>query len=311
MAGVIDPGSFGCSAKLSFDETSRLASASGADAGDFSHIAAGIGLVMSIDRVHRCAEEWERFARIALNHAFGDVVCAGATPIQALLSFEFGLDASAADHAACSGAFARELAARGVAQGKCHSAQGSGVTAVTIAAVAAADPAAHRPVLREGTIRISRPIGVFKLHYLHEMGIEVDAPETLDLLERPDDEEFHQVPWSFVTDVSGHGLLGAATQVARSQGLAIELALSRRHAVSADVLSVPVECLQNPPESYGIDLSEAKVDAVILTTLRETAGPYLGFVENGIEDGVREGRTGIVIGRYRKADWSVVVSWVE
>ena len=75
-------------------------SASGADAGDFSYIGDGGGLVTSIDRVHRCAEDWGRFARIALNHAFGDVVCAGATPIQALLSFEFGLDASVADHAA-------------------------------------------------------------------------------------------------------------------------------------------------------------------------------------------------------------------
>ena len=80
----------------------------------------------------------------------------------------------------------------------------------------------------------------------------MDAPEALDLLEQPAYVEFHQMPWSLVTDVSGHGLLGAATQVARSQGLAIELGLSSRHAISADVLSVPVECLQNPPASYGV-----------------------------------------------------------
>lgn len=311
MAGVIEPDFFGCSAKLSFDETSRLASASGADTGDFSYIADGGGLVTSIDRVHRCAEDWGRFARIALNHAFGDVVCAGATPIQALLSFEFGVDASVADHAGCSEAFARELTARGIALGKCHSARGSGVTAVTIAALAAVDPAARGPVLREGTILISRPIGAFKLHYLREMGIDVDAPEALDLLEHPADLEFHQMPWSLVTDVSGHGLLGAATQVARSQGLAIKLDLSSRHAISADVLSVPVECLQNPLASYGVDLGAVEAEAVVLTTLRETAGPYLGFVEDGIGDGLPEGVTGIVIGRYRRADWSVVVSWVE
>jgi hypothetical protein len=311
LAGVIEPDFFGCSAKLSFDETSKLASASGADAGDFSRIPSGGGLVTSIDRVHRCAKDWGRFARIALNHAFGDVVCAGASPIQALLSFEFGLDASAADHAACSEAFARELAARRIALGKCHSARASGVTAVTIAALAATHPAARRHVLRRGTIRISRPIGAFKLHYLHEMGIEVDAPEALDLLERPGDEKFHQVPWSLVTDVSGHGLLGAATQVARSQGLAIELALSRSHAVSADVLSVPVECLQNPPASYGCDLGAIEAEAIVLTTLRETAGPYLGFMEDGIRDGSPEGGAGIVIGRYRRADWSVGVSWAE
>lgn len=308
---MIEPDFFGCSAKLSFDETSRLASASGADAGDFSHVPHRGGFVTSIDRVHRCADDWGLFARIALNHAFGDVVCAGATPIQALLSFEFGLDASVADHAACSAAFVRELFARGVALGKCHSARGSGVTAVTIATLAAADPAARRPVLREGTIRISRPLGAFKLHYLREMGIGVDAPEALDLLDRIADEEFHKVQWSLVTDVSGHGLLGAVTHLARSQGLAIDLGLSSRHAVSTDVLSVPVECLQNPLASYGVDLGAINAEAIVLMTLRETAGPYLGFVEDGIGDELPEGGTGMVIGRYRRAEWSVGVSWIE
>src|SRR3546814_2377723 len=67
-------------------------------------------------RSHRCARDWGRFARIALNHAFGDVVCAGSAPLQVMLSFEFGVDAEGgADHAACSSAFADELTTRGIA----------------------------------------------------------------------------------------------------------------------------------------------------------------------------------------------------
>ena len=78
MAGLICPDYFGCSGKLSFGETQRLARAVGNDqaGSDFSNISAVGEIVSSIDRVHRCTKEWDRFARIALNHAFGDVVCA-------------------------------------------------------------------------------------------------------------------------------------------------------------------------------------------------------------------------------------------
>src|SRR3546814_7261883 len=110
-------------------------------------------------RSHRCARDWGRFARIALNHAFGDVVCAGSAPLQVMLSFEFGVDAEGgADHAACSSAFADELTTRGIALGKCHSGRTSGVTAVTIAVIAGR-PARPTLSLRRGRIYLSRPIG--------------------------------------------------------------------------------------------------------------------------------------------------------
>lgn len=304
---MIGPDAFGCSAKLSFQETVRLAGATGEVAGDFSRVPGAGDLVTSIDRVHRCAADWARFARIALNHAFGDVVCAGAVPVQALLAFEFGIDASEEDRATCSEAFVRELSVRGVSLGKCHSAQGAGVTAVTVAVTAR--PLTVRPELREGTIRISRPVGAFKLHYLHEMGVEVDAPEAIQLLEHPDDDEFHRAPWSLVTDVSGHGLLGAMTQVGRGHGLAIWLDLSSRHAVSPEVLTVPVECLQNAPSSYGVDLSDLSPEALILATLRETAGPFLGFLEDDLGARLPGGGPGVRIGRYSRAGGRVDVSW--
>ena len=55
----------------------------------------------------------------------------------------------------------------------------------------------------------------------------------------------------------------------------------------------------------GSDLGALKAEAIVLTTLRETAGPYLGFVEDGIGNRLPEGGTGMVIGRYRRSDWSV------
>ena len=258
--------------------------------------------------MHRCAANWHRFARIALNHAFGDVVCAGAVPVEAMLSFEFGIDASEAEHAACSEAFARELKTRGVALGKCHSGRTDGVTAVTIATLAVG-ASRLRPSLREGSIYLSRPIGVLKLLYLSEMGIEVDACDAISLLEWPRDEAFHAVPWDLVTDISGHGLLGAAAQVAESQSIEIGLSLSPRHAASANVLSISVECLQNPPATYGPVLGSLDAAAEALATLRETAGPFLGFVETGSDVGQAAVRIGLPVGHYREGVPKVEVSW--
>src|SRR3546814_6552145 len=86
---MIETDVFGCSAKLPFAETEALAAAG--DGGDFSILRCDGEIATSIDRVHRCARDWGRFARIALNHAFGDVVCAGSAPLQVMLSFEFGV----------------------------------------------------------------------------------------------------------------------------------------------------------------------------------------------------------------------------
>lgn len=305
---MIEPDFFGCSAKLAFAETVALA-ATGNGGGDFSTLACDGTVVTSIDRVHRCARDWGRFARIALNHAFGDVACAGAAPIQAMLSYDFGADAqSYADHSACSAAFADELAVRGVALGKCHSGRSSGVTAVTIAVIAAA-PARPAWPLRRGRIFMSRPIGALKLLYLSEMGIEVDNAEAVNLLERPGSELFQRQEWAAMTDVSGHGLLGAAMQVALRHGIDIELALSDQLALSADVLQTPVECLQNPPTSYGRPLDGIDPKAVALATLRETAGPFVAFLEDDAASVRDAGGGGIEVGRYGVGRGSVRLAW--
>jgi hypothetical protein len=309
---MIDPDFFGCSGKLSYDETRALTLASGRPVvtGDFSEIASVGRVVTSVDRVHRCAKDWNLFARIALNHAFGDVVCAGAKPVQAMLSFEFGIDAPASDRGECSSAFARELAARGISLGKCHSGYGSGVTAVTIATLATA-PARAQLSLGTGEIYLSRPIGAFKLHYLSEMGVDTATAQPSDLLETHVYEAFHDLPWTHVTDVSGHGLLGAVAQAAAIYGLWIDLTLSAAHAVSPEVLSVPVECLQNPLSSYGVAMADADARATTLVTMRETAGPYLGFIEDGPRDGEVVQPSGLLVGRYRQGTEGIDISWSE
>lgn len=309
---MICPDFFGCSGKLSFSETRLLASASGhPDAGtDFSKLVTEGTIVSSIDRVHRCARDWDRFARIALNHAFGDVLCAGATPVQAMLSFEFGIDTPEGEYAACSKAFARELATRGVALGKCHSGRTDGVTAVTIATLAAR-PSRLTQKLQIGSIYLSRPIGALKLQYLSEIGIEIEAGGTLRLLERPDDDVFHGVSWDLLTDISGHGMLGAVAQVAQDHALEVDLCLAPRHAITPEVLSLPVECLQNLPDSYGFPLNAPDPAAELLATLRETAGPFLGFIEDASVHAYATTELGIPVGRYRRGEWKVDISWTE
>lgn len=305
---MIEPDFFGCSAKLAFAETDALAAGNGSD---FSRLAWDRALVTSIDRVHRCARDWSRFARIALNHAFGDVACAGAAPIQVMLSYEFGIDAhSPADHFACSAAFADELAGRGIALGKCHSGRSPGVTAVTIAVIAAGAARPARP-LRRGRILLSRPIGALKLLYLSEMGIQVENAEAVFLLERPGTELFQRLPSAAMTDISGHGLLGAVIHMAVQNEIDVDLILSERLALSADVLATPVECLQNPALSYGRPLDGFDSRAVALATLRETAGPLLAFLEDDAAAAMDATGAGIDVGSYGPGHGMVGLTWQE
>lgn len=287
-----------------------LVAANGAPAvtGDFSEIVSAGRIVTSIDRIHRCAQAWDQFARIALNHAFADVLCAGGRPIQVMLSFEFGIDISPAERIACSSAFNHELNARGIPLGKCHSGHGAGVTAVTIATLASAPMNTPR-VLRQGRIFLSRPIGAAKLLYLSELGDDVAGDNAVTMLEAGPDPSFLNSGWSVVSDVSGHGLLGAAIQIGALHKLRIDLELSATHAISPEVLAVPAECLQNPFSSYGIPADNIDERAVTLATLRETAGPFLGFVEDG--DELDQRMSGLFVGRYREEGEGIGISWLE
>lgn len=111
-------------------------------------------------------------------------------------------------------------------------------------------------------------------------------------------------------DVSGHGLLGAVAQVAETYGLEITLRLSADHAISPEIFERPVECLQNSMASYGIPLGDWDVPAVALATLRETAGPFLGFAEDDAEGDSPTDRVGLQVGRYRRGEWKVGGLWL-
>lgn len=308
MACLICPDFFGCSGKLSYRETRSLASAAapGNVGSDFSSLTTEGVVVSSIDRVHRCAEDWDQFARIAINHAFGDVICAGATPVQAMISFEFGIDVGDNGAILCSEAFARELEIRGVALGKCHSCSTGSATAVTIATLGA-NPLRLEPKLHAGNIYLSRKIGALKAKYLTEIGAEVSDPDIPKLLEYPRDKNFHDVPWTLLTDVSGHGVLGSVGQVAQRYDLEISLELGPDDAILPEILSRPIECLQNPLESYDLSLENVHPAAEMLVTLRETAGPFIGFVDDSA--GGEGDKVGILIGRYRQGEAGVQVSW--
>lgn len=306
---MICPDFFGCSGKLPYSETRRLAEAAGnRDCSDFAHFVCDGAMVSSIDRIHRCARDWDVFARVALDHAIGDVLCAGAFPVQAMLSFEFGADADEAGRTICSAAFARELALRGVQLGKCHSGLSSGVTAVTVA-VLGARSTRLRSVPKEGSLFLSRPVGALKLLYLSELGTPGDTNPLATPPSKPGDE-FNVVPWSLVIDVSGHGLLGAVAHAAAMHGLSVDLALSEAHAASSDVLSVEVECLQNPPQSYDLVLEGFDSRAIALATLRETAGPFVGFLEKGREADY-SAINWIPLGRYAAGDGRIELTWTE
>jgi len=306
---MIDPDFFGCSGKLSFEETRSLATASGRSVGtgDFSEVTSDGRIVTSIDRIHRCAKDWKHFARIALNHAFGDVICASATPMQVMLSFEFGTDVTPAERIECSTAFGHELAERGISLGKCHSSHVSGVTAVTVATLARAQDR-PQPNLRKGRIYLSHPIGAFKLHYFAEMGFDDFSKRTAEIAMISKDMDFHRWDWALMTDVSGHGLMGAVLQAAANQGLTIDLELSRAHAMSPEVLAIPVGCLQNSVSSYGSDMTELDERARILLTLRETAGPFVGFAEDASSEA---DPPGLLLGRYHKGIGEIDISWTE
>ncbi|MBS1004367.1 hypothetical protein [Acetobacter thailandicus] len=300
---------FGCSGKLPFNETRSLAMANGASAtiGDFSEFTSKGRVITSIDRIHRCAKDWTRFARIALRHAFADVKCAGAIPLQVMLSFEFGKDVTADERKECSNAFGCELFRNGISLGKCHSSQSLGETAVTIATFGQASEKPQAEV-NSGRLYLSHPIGAFKLHYLAEMGFDDITSAAFDLAEIREDNDFCCWDWTILTDVSGHGLMGAILQVATNHSLAIDLELSRNHILAPEVMAIPATCLENSIDSYGIDMSSIDERARMLITLRETAGPFVGFIDDAVNKG---SPPGLELGRYHKRTDRIEISWKE
>src|SRR3546814_13333334 len=89
----------------------------------------------------------------------------------------------------------------------------------------------------------------------------------------------------------------------------VEIALSDRLVLSTDVLATPVECLQNPAASFGRPLDGIDPRAVALATLRETAGPFVAFLEAGAGGAQEASRPGLEAGRYGTGRGEVRRNW--
>ena len=309
---MIDPDYFGCSSKLSYAELRRvneevLPKSVGAD---FSSLNCEGTTVLSIDRVHRCADDLSLFAKIAVGHVLGDILCAPAIPLHALVAFEFGIDLASSGREELSSAVAAQLRARGIELGKCHSSLGGGATAVTIAIVAAKS-AQHLREVREGALILSRGLGLFKLQYLREIGTLEDRAIDLSALGEAPSRSFLELPWVAASDVSGHGLAATLLSLAKRYSLDLDVPLSSRCAASPEVLTNPVECLGNPLSDFdGLDLFVEK-GAWPLAGLRETAGPLLALLND--EEGLAplDLIGAVPIGRYRRGSGRVHISWEE
>ena len=104
--------------------------------------------------------------------------------------------------------------------------------------------------------------------------------------------------------------IGAHVFVTAKYRLAIELELSPALAIAPEVLSLSVDCLQNALSSYGIPVNGLTPDAETIATLRETAGPFLGFVEDADIPNL-SAFDSLRIGCYCRGEVGVGVSWAE
>ena len=308
---ILDPGQYGCSSKLPFCETFELASMNnGSSKGDYSVTLPDGPYAHSIDRVFRCSDDWPTFADIALNHAFGDVLVAGATPHHVMFSFEFGPDTDENERARATKAFFEAASARSVHVGKCHSSIAQNPTSVTIAVCGNGLRAITAPP-SNGLVCLSRPLGASKMHFLAEMGLSAD-PTATDILRNGNPAGFcTSFRWAALSDVSGDGLAGAVLSMGARFGADILLTLNLASAFAPDVLEVEVDCLVNPSSSYAnLPITAQCPRAWHLMRLRETAGPFVGLLNAGdanLEELERRGA--LVLGTFCKGTGKVQVEW--
>lgn len=311
---ILDPAQYGCSSKLPLIEILNLAQVAGdtEPEGDFSVTLQGGPYAHSIDKIFKCASSWEVFAEIALNHAFGDILAAGATPLHVMLGFEFGADAGTKDRENASVAFFKAANARSVQVGKCHSSIGLGPTAVTIA-VCANNVALEKEAPTEGLIFLSRPLGAFKMHFLADMGINNCSAATELLVDRSPKIFPRCAKWSALSDVSGDGLAGTLLSMATRYGLDARVKLGSSVVFAPEVLNLEVSCLINPETSYkNLPIVVPSPKAWDLVRLRETAGPLVGLLnKNYVSPEELESSGALVLGTYVKGTGKVGVEWRE
>ncbi|NVD28607.1 hypothetical protein HUO14_11905 [Parasphingorhabdus flavimaris] len=309
---IVDPQHFGCSAKLPFDENERLAEIAsdfGFGCRDFSRLNSDKSVIQSIDKVSRCSESWNKFATIAIVHGLNDIVAGGADPEQLMIAFEFGPDAeSSNDRENATKAFLDVASHFGFHVGKCHSSVGYGPTSVTIACIGRQAKADLPEIGTEGQLFLSNPLGAFKVHYLAELGSIPDDRGAYDVMKNRM-SEYSRVSENstVVTDVTGHSFLGQIMTFAHNYNVDIDIALKPQHMFHAEVLGIPVECLQNEVGQYGHDVRVIDDIAGDLAVIKETAGPFLALKNSEF----CTQNDPMSVGHFRDGSGKVELKWIK
>lgn len=309
---ILDPAQFGCSSKLPFRETLELSGSRAlpSSSGDYSVSRQYGPYAHSIDKVFRCSADWTTYASIALNHALGDIYVSQAIPHHVMFGFQFGPDATVNDREQASKAFFDAAQARSLQVGKCHSNLSLEPTSVTIAVCGSDLPPAAAPPTA-GLIFLSRPLGAFKMHFLHEMGVSTCSAATSAIVHSQPMNFFGAVPWGALSDVSGDGLAGALLASTTRLGLDADVALNARSLFASEVHSVDVGCLENPEEAYeGLPIEITSAEAWLIARVKETAGPFIGFANHPdivAEELERQGA--IAIGTFKEGTGKVRIGW--
>lgn len=278
MFFAISPERAGCNAKISFLETSKFQACmfgEGATQLDFAvtSFPENSELVTSIDKLGRFCNDLSLFTDTAFCHAVRDVNAGFARPVAVDLCFEFGNDLDTFEDRIAFVESARKTAAKyGVRVGKCHS-MFSAITALTVVVIGARKPIPACGEFSEGEVLISSSIGGFKEVYFHEQGhirqsysaaashmcfdysphIENIGPSVID-----------------ISDVSGHGLGGALSSIAKRNCL--DLSVELHPDIFFDPVAEEISCLQSDQPS---NVQATSNVLELFLNQREVAGPLL------------------------------------
>ena len=310
MDWLADPEFFGCGNKVGYFDTLPLAALGGdSTKGDYSEFIGFERGALSIDKVYQCSKDPAVFAAISLNHVLNDVLVSSASPVQVGIAFDFASDLDLRSRSELVSAFSSELSRRKIQLGKCHSSL-SDLTSVTIAVVAA-NPVCEALAPTQGDVVLSRAIGHFKMHYLHETGQIDVANASTPLIVSPFSPLSLRDKFSDVADVSGHGIAGSLHSLALRNSIDIEVVLSPNIAAHPLVLELPNPCLLNDYSAFQVEGLEIEIDSWRLAGLSETAGPLVGLINRESVSQRGEGGWPKTIGHFRPGDGKLTIKWIE
>jgi hypothetical protein len=296
---VLDPENIGCGRKLPYGTLLELqeyvssrfpAVAKWQDSAIEQSFALDVKRAASIDRTIRFCSDDRTFVRAAIFHACNDVLVAMARPYFASISIGFAAqDLDERRHIAVTHQIFETLLGLNMTVGKLHSFMDQ-ETNLTVSVHGAIEFTPFYPSTK-GAIYVSKPIGALKAIYLANVGYSItqlqeairvigaNATSLIDIIG----------PLKIgATDISGFGLIHAADQYMRSQGIAGEISLSDVPVVDSCVHDVAVECLNRGAGYKSASVKIGDGDRGSVGDLSEVNGPFLLFVPNVAERQIEE-----------------------